>query len=127
MTKEVSTNEILEAINEFASAVERRFDGVEQRLDGVEQRLDGVEQRLDGVEQNIKGLGKDVSSIRSQMLTKDYLDEKIADLRGDMVVLTRKEDTKMLKLVEILTRRKVISQKEAKEIRSMEPFSQLSL
>lgn len=29
------------------------------------------------------------------MVTKDYLDDKLADLRGDLVVLTKKEDAKV--------------------------------
>lgn len=65
--------------------------------------------------------------IESQMVTKDYLDTKLADLRGDLVVLVRKEDTKMKKLVEVLERNKVISETDRNEILSMEPFPQLSL
>ncbi len=36
------------------------------------------------------------------MVTKDYLDEKLADLRGDLTILIRKEDTKLKTLVEVL-------------------------
>lgn len=64
--------------------------------------------------------------IEATMVTKDYLDEKLADLRGDLVVLVRKEDTKVGKLIEVLKRRKVISEDETKEILSMEPFAKLS-
>ena len=49
----------------------------------------------------------------------------MADLRGDLVVLMRKEDTKVSKLIEILKRRKVITEAEEKEILSMEPFAKL--
>jgi len=61
------------------------------------------------------------------MVTKDYLDEKLADLRGDLVVLTRKEDAKVRTLVEILRERKVLTDDDAKRILSMEPFPQLAL
>ena len=59
------------------------------------------------------------------MVTKDYLDDKLADLRGDLVVLMRKEDRKMLTLVEILFKNKIISEKERQHILSLEPFPQL--
>ena len=111
MEKEESKNEILEAINEFSSKVDERFDKVDERFDKVDERFDKVE--------------GEISSIKASMVTKDYLDEKMADLRGDLVVLMRKEDTKVGKLIEILKRRKIITEAEEKEILSMEPFAKL--
>jgi len=111
MEKETSKNEILEAINEFSTKVDERFDKVDERFDKVDERFDRLE-------------GK-VGKIEATMVTKDYLDDKLADLRGDLVVLMRKEDTKMIKLIEILKRRAVITEAEEKEILSMEPFAKL--
>ncbi|OGG49747.1 hypothetical protein A3C18_01020 [Candidatus Kaiserbacteria bacterium RIFCSPHIGHO2_02_FULL_54_11b] len=99
MNGEPTNHEILEAIQTFSSSVDQRFDRVDQRLDRVE----------------------------ATMVTKDYLDEKLADLRGDLVVLTRKEDAKVRTLVEILRERKVLTDDDAKRILSMEPFPQLAL
>jgi len=104
MEKETSKNEILEAINEFSNRVDDKFDKVDERFDKLEGR---------------------VGKIEATMVTKDYLDDKLVDLRGDLVVLMRKEDTKMIKLVEILKRRAVITEAEEKEILSMEPFAKL--
>jgi hypothetical protein len=78
MAREITTEEILNAVNDFSNQVEKRFDGVESRLDGVESRIDKIE---------------------ATMVTKDYLDDKLADLRGDLVVLMRKEDTKVKALI----------------------------
>jgi len=61
------------------------------------------------------------------MVTKDYLDEKLIDLRGDLVVLIRKEDNKFKKLVDILQKHDIISETESKEIFTMEPFAQISI
>lgn len=106
MDKETSNKEILEAINVFSSDTDKRFDGIDKRFDGIDTRLTKVE---------------------ATMVTKDYLDEKLSDLRGDLVILTRKEDLKVKKLIEILQKHKVINKKEVKELMSMEPFPQLSL
>ncbi|PJA47441.1 hypothetical protein CO172_01430 [Candidatus Uhrbacteria bacterium CG_4_9_14_3_um_filter_36_7] len=54
----------------------------------------------------------------------DHIDDKLADLRGDLVVLTRKEDRKLCSLVEILQNKKIISEAESKTIFAMDPFGQ---
>lgn len=80
MPKEPTNKEILEAINAFSGETDKRFDGIDGRLDGIDGRLTKVE---------------------ATMVTKDYLDDKLSDLRGDLVVLMRKEDMKVKKLVDI--------------------------
>ena len=57
------------------------------------------------------------------MVTKNYLDDKLADLRGDLVVLVRKEDRKVIKLVEILRTKNVLVDKDVSEILKLEPFA----
>jgi len=72
-----------------------------------------------------------VSGIENRMVTKEYfkeyLDDKLADLRGDLVVLTRKEDFKVRALVEVMAQKQLLSKDEANKILSMEPFPQLAL
>lgn len=111
MENEASKNEILEAVNEFSTNVDKQF-----------QEVKGEMNQIKGEMKQIKG---EIGSIKASMVTKSYLDDKLADLRGDLVVLTRKEDTKMIKLVEILKRRAVITEAEEKEILSMEPFAKV--
>ena len=106
MEKETSKNEILEAINEFSNRVDDKFDKVDERFDKLEGR---------------------VGKIEATMVTKDYLDDKLADLRGDLVVLTRKEDGKVKELVKILQSKKVLNKSEVKRIFSMPPFPELAL
>ncbi|MFH0956149.1 MAG: hypothetical protein V1801_02990 [Candidatus Falkowbacteria bacterium] len=106
MEKEATHNEILDAINNFFSNV----DG-----------------KINSVQSEIKEMKSDIGWIKSNMVTKDFLDDKLADLRGDLVVLMRKEDTKLLKLLDILKERKLISPEEATAVLSMEPFPKLAL
>jgi len=94
MPQDTTKEEILKAIHDFANHTEKRFDTLES----------------------------DVSSLKSQMVTKDYLDDKLSDLKGDLIVLIRKEDTKLAALVEILKERKVIDDNDIKKILAMEPF-----
>lgn len=66
-------------------------------------------------------------SIRAEMVTKEYLDDKLADLRGDLVVLTRKEDAKLKELVSVLREKDILNDPDVKRILTMAPFPQLIL
>lgn len=93
----LATNQqdLVETINDFSTHVDKRFDALEGR----------------------------VTKIESTMVTKDYLDEKMADLRGDLTVLIRKEDTKVKALVDLLVERNVLEEPDRKKLFSMEPFA----
>lgn len=55
----------------------------------------------------------------------DKMEEKFVDMTGDLVVLMRKGDQKMVGLVTLLRDKRVITEDEAKTILQMEPFPQL--
>ena len=101
--KEPTNADILTAINEFATHTKERFQGLENRMGTLETK---------------------VARIEATMVTKDYLDDKLADLRGDLVVLLRKEDTKVRALLELLHAKKLLSSAEVGKIIRMEPFPQ---
>lgn len=98
MPDEPTTTEILDAINSFAGHVDEQFSEVKE----------------------------DIRIIKATMVTKDYLDDKLADLRGDLTVLIRKEDTKVKTLVELLIERGILQKEDRKRLFSMEPFAELS-
>ena len=128
MSEEITKNEILKVINESTTKTEKRFDDLETAINDfashVEDRFERVDKRFDGVDKRFDGIETRLDKIEATMVTKDYLDDKLADLRGDLVVLIRKEDNKMKTLTAILETHKVISQTEASKILSMEPFPQ---
>ena len=128
---------ILEAMNEFASNVDRRFESVDKRFEGVDKHFENVEKRFDGVDVRIDNMETrfdrmderfDKVDVRLDhmervMVTKDYLDEKLSDQRGDLTILMRKEDRKVGALVSELLKRNVLDQEAADRILSLEPFS----
>lgn len=85
-----------------------------------------VKEGFDSVDEQFKKVDEQVTKIRATMVTKNYLDDKIADLRGDLVVLMRKEDTKLKKLVERLRAKNVLDDADVQAIVRMEPFAALS-
>ena len=108
MENEVSTADILKAIQ----SLEVRFDGLEGRFDGLEVRFDGLEGRFDGLgmkmeelhteameaiqllststDERFTGIEKDVKKIQAEMVTKDYLDRKLADKEMDTLDFVKK-------------------------------------
>lgn len=65
-----------------------------------------------------------LTRIESQMVTKEYLDDKLINLKADLTVVMRKEDHKLEALTRLLASKKVISDDDAKSILSLEPFPQ---
>jgi len=55
-------------------------------------------------------------------VTRDYLDKRITELRGDMTVLIRKEDRKVDSLIRILQENEGVTVMQAEKILAMEPF-----
>ena len=100
--------DVKEAVTMLADQTEQRFNKVDERFDKVENRMESMDVRLNRVE--------------SQMVTKAYLDDKLADLKGDLVELTRKEDKKLTAVVDTLFENELISGKQKKNILAMEPF-----
>ena len=65
--------EIKKEVEDLAVMTKKSFDEVGKRFDKMD---------------------KEVVKIRATMVTKSYLDDKMADLRGDTVAIQRKEDEK---------------------------------
>ncbi|MFA6534121.1 MAG: hypothetical protein WCT37_03030 [Patescibacteria group bacterium] len=64
----------------------------------------------------------DITHIKATMVTKDYLDHKMAEQKGDLTVLIRKEDSKLKTVVSKLTAKKVFSPTDRAEVFALEPF-----
>lgn len=76
MSETLTKQDLFDAFALFAEKVDKRFDAIDVRFEGIDARLDTLESRLNRVE--------------ALMVTKDYLDERLWALRGDMVALMRK-------------------------------------
>lgn len=99
MNNEPTTSDVLEAVNTFATHVDQQFADIKA----------------------------EIKTIKSTMVTKDYLDDKLSDLRGDLTVVMRKEDTKLCAVIDILLEKKIFTEADKKRVLTMEPFPQLSM
>ena len=117
----LTKKEFGEKFDELITTVKDGFDSVHEQ---VKSEISSVKTEL---KSEISSVKSEVASIKSQMVTKDYLDEKLADLRGDLVVLVRKEDTKVMALIGALKEKKILDDMDVKKITGMEPFAQFSV
>lgn len=82
-------------IDRLAIAVKEGFDAVDKRFTGVDKRLAALEEKT--------------TRIEATMVTKSYLDEKLADLKGDLIVKMRKLDGHLAFIEDLLKARSVFS------------------
>ena len=77
-------------------------------FDATDKRFDGVDKRFDGVDKEIVGIKNQLNKIEASMVTKPYLDDKLAELEGSVIVRQRKEDQKVNLLIDLLRKKSVL-------------------
>ena len=120
---EEGQKEIHEMLHVFSTEVDGRFDAVETRMDRIELRVTGIESRVTGIESNVAGVESKVSGIETRMVTKDYLDDKLADHGSRYGELIRKTNGKIETLADCLVAEGSLSSKSAETIVLSEPFA----
>src|SRR3989338_237606 len=95
---EPTNMDILQAINDFATHVEHRFQRLENRIAKVE----------------------------ATMVTKDYLDQRLFDLKTDTMTVVRREDQRFTTLVDVLYNRKILTSQDVEHVMSIEPSAKIS-
>ena len=117
-------DEVLSTIINFADKTEERFDNLENDISDMKGEISGMKGEISGMKGEISGMKGEIGQIKATMVTKDYLDDKLSDLRGDLVVMLRKGDAKLKVLAEMLHDKKVLNRADVKRIYSLEPFAQ---
>lgn len=64
----------------------------------------------------------DLAAMETRLVTKSYLDDKLSELRGDLMGVIKKEDSQTKTLVKILHHKKVISPTDAQTVLATGPF-----
>jgi len=114
MPTEPTNREILDTLQKHIVHTEERFDDLAEQVQALATHMDDrfakSDSRLDRIE--------------ATMVTKDYLDDKLADLRGDFVLLARKQNREFESLIEEFVAEGRLSQAVAKRLLALEPFPQ---
>lgn len=108
--QDVTTNQIMEFLQEHM-VVREEFEALKRETVTKDEFKDELRQSLN----------------KQKLEILDAMDDKLANLKGDMVVLMRKEDKKVVSLIELLKNKKIITTNEANGLLELEPFPQLIL
>lgn len=103
--------DVLDTLNDFATKTE----GDIRDLKAGQARTDERLTRIEG----------DVGYLKSGMVTKSYLDDKLFDKESDSGTALRKEDQKIDAVVFKLEEKNIINKQEATAITTMSPFAVL--
>jgi uncharacterized protein YoxC len=98
------------------------LDALRTDVDGLRSDVDGLRSDVDGLRSDVDGLTTNVDGLRNQMVTKDYLDDKLADLKGFFVQNIRIEDNKVNHLISIHEKKKHLNKKEVGELKKFQIF-----
>ncbi len=103
------------SLNDAVDVLARQINGIDGRLDGIDGRLDGIDGQLDSIDGRL-------TKVEATMVTKNYLDDKMADLRGDIMQVIGMENDKVLMVVDVLHDKKLVTVAERQTVRLMKPF-----
>jgi len=101
ITKEYLDKTLDEKFDDMARIIKDGFDGVGERFNKVEG---------------------EISSMKSVMVTKDYLDDKLAKFNGETIVRERREDEKVNLSVKFLGEKKIFNSDELKQLHEIQVF-----
>jgi len=123
--KEPTNREIMSVLKKL----EKTVDGHTESFTRLEKKIDNtnevVNELVEVVNDYATNTDRRLDKIEATMVTRDYLDRKMANMKGDLVAMIRDEDKKLGITVETLAEKKVISKDDEKRILSMEPFPKL--
>lgn len=110
MTKQpITLNDILDALRVFSDHVDAEFENMRNEL-------------RDEFNGKFNDIRSEFNQIKATMVTKDYLDVKLADIKGEFTGMMRGEDYKVIALVQTLFKKDVLSKTDVKHIMAMPPF-----
>lgn len=105
--------------DEAQVSINEKFEEV---LRTVKEGFDDLGTQVGEVRTKTENLEKEVVKIRAIMVDKDYLDKKIAELRGELVLTIRKEDTKTNLLIDILKEGHVLKDSDVVRLKEIVVF-----
>ncbi len=118
--------ETVEFIKETAvtkDEFEERFAKTDQRFDKMDQRFIQMDTRFDKMDQRFNKMDQSMGGLETHVVTKDYLDDKLANLASDLLVVSRKSNKKLEMVVEELVSKHQLTRTVADRILAMEPFA----
>lgn len=118
MTHEPTTTDIMNALTGLTGRIDGLTNDVAELAEAVSELSTNTDARFDRSDSRLSN----IETVLPTLVTKDYLDEKLADLRGDLVILARQQDKKTNVLVDTLTAKRILDAGDRRRIMSAGPF-----
>jgi len=103
-------------IDDLAKITKAGFDAVDKKFDAVDKRFDAIDKKFDSVDKKFDSVDKKFSEMEYNL--KSYLDDKLADLKGDIVAVIKgdreRDQVFKIKLLSIIRRNKLAKTNELK-------------
>ena len=115
--QEVTTNKIMEFLQDHM-VVKEEFNNLRGEFNGLRGQVHNIDGRLQSLEVKVNQVKLDLI---------DAMDKKMANLKGDLVVLLRTEDKKVDAFIEVLRKQRTLKEHDARSLLGMSPFPQISM
>lgn len=109
---------------DLTQIVQKSFGHVAGEITSIKEDLETVKKTM-ATKEDLKRMATKEDLGKLNIELRDFIDDKLVDLKGDLIVLMRKEDKKLVSLIKILRQKSILTDKETRNILSAEPFPQL--
>ena len=118
----ITTNEIMEFLKDNMVMREDFLD-LSEKVSSIDQRVDSLNLRVDSLSQKVDTVDQRLTRVEALMVTKDYLDDKLADLGGEITSrmnknLQKEKDFKIT-VIEILKKGLPVSDKDLQKFEEL--------
>lgn len=124
MSQTATIQDVLETINIFATHVDKKFARIDKRFDDVDRQFKELSGEIAELKVKVADIDKRLHWVEENMVTKEYLDKKLDELRADLTLMAQRLNTKLSVLIEELVEQKVLTIDIARRILALEPFPQ---
>jgi len=123
--------EILNSIHKLSESMDDVVENVnfikdnavtKKEFEELRTEVGSIKAEVGSIKAEVGSIKAEVGSIKSGMATKDYIDKTFGTLKGDNVILIRKEDAKVNAVVDALEEEKVLPHQRVEIIRGHHVF-----
>lgn len=80
----------------------------------IDERVSKVDTKINTLDAKVNKLDEKINTTKLDLM--DFIEDKISDLRGEIILLLRKEDRRFLHLVKVLHQKQILSKDDIKSI-----------
>ena len=102
--KDITNNEIMEALGQFANSVDKRFVSIEGKFDSIDKKFDSVDKRFDSMDKRFDSIDKHLFVIDGRL---DNLENDVSEIKTKVSHIYNILDDHMKRIEAILQENQV--------------------